>query len=217
MTHERTTSLSEKYINRLFAQETEDLKAVRTALMEDDKYGINVGAYEGKLLKFLLKLIQAKTVVEIGTLYGYSTLWMAQALPQDGKIISIEKNEAHHNRAMSLIAASKHTEKVELHCGDALNILEGLKVKPDAIFIDADKGNYKNYLNWAMENVRSGGLIIGDNTFLFGHMIGEDRGERASQKAIEAMTAFNETLANSEDFVSVMIPTHEGMTLAMKK
>lgn len=217
MARERTTTLSEDYINRLFAKESEAHIKINKALKSDEKYGINVGAYEGKILQFLAQLMQARCIVEIGTLYGYSTLWMAQALPADGRLIAIEKSKAHFEQAKKLLEATEHKNKIELHCGEALEVLKGLKVTPDMVFIDADKANYKNYLDWAIEAVRPGGLIIGDNTFLFGHMIGEDRGERGSSKAIEAMSAFNESIAASDRLVSVMLPTYEGMTLAMKK
>lgn len=217
MAHERISTRSEEYITRLFSKESASLKEISKALRADGKFGINVSPYEGKLLHFFIRLIRAKTVVEIGTLYGYSTVWMAEALPEDGKIVSIEKNPENFERAMTLVKAAPAASKIDLRCGDAVELLRELDLTADLVFIDADKGNYANYLSWAVRHVRPGGLIIGDNTFLFGHMIGEDRGERAGEKAIAAMTAFNETLAKSDEFVSIMIPTFEGMTVAMRK
>lgn len=217
MAHERISTRSEDYITRLFAKESDVLKRVSAALKESGKFGINVSPYEGKLLHFFIRLTGAKSVVEIGTLYGYSTLWMAEALPADGKIVSLEKNPEHFEMAQKLLRDSPVASKIDLRCGDATELLRELDLTADLVFIDADKGNYANYLSWAVRNVKPGGLIIGDNTLLFGHMIGEDRGERAGEKAIAAMTAFNETLAKSDEFVSIMIPTYEGMTVAMRK
>lgn len=209
-------SKTEVYIQKNFAQEDADLLRVREALVADGKFGINVSSSEGKLLQFLIGLINAKTIVEIGTLYGYSTLWMAKALPLDGVIYALERDERNYNRAKALIEQSNVGGRVQLIHGDAREELAKLDVVPDVIFIDADKLNYRHYLDWAMKTVRVGGLIIGDNTFLFGHMIGEDRGERASAAAIESMTYFNMTLAHAENFRSVMVPTYEGITLAQR-
>jgi predicted O-methyltransferase YrrM len=204
------------YIERLFAHEDQDLERTRHALRASGKEGINVGPTEGKILALFTKLVKAKTVLEIGTLYGYSTLWFAKALPKDGKVITIEFSEDNYQAAKKLISASQVAHKVQILHGDANKVLETLKVRPDIVFIDADKVNYPNYLRWAIEHVAKGGLIIGDNTFLFGHMIGEDRGETTSEKAKKAMTEFNETLASHPQFCSVIIPTFEGMTVALR-
>lgn len=209
-------SKSEIYIHKHFVREDQDLERVREALVENKKFGINVSGAEGKFLQFLVGLLQPKVVVEVGVLYGYSTLWMAKALPQDGRIIAIEFNEENYNKARELIAKSDVARKIELKLGDAREVLQQLQLQPDMIFIDADKVNYKNYLDWAMKNIKVGGVIVGDNTFLFGHMIDEDRGERTSPTAIASMSYFNETLAKAENFRAIMLPTYEGMTLAQR-
>ena len=211
-------SKSEVYIQKLFAQEDADLLRVREALISDKRFGVNVGAHEGKLLQFLVGLVQPKLIVEIGVLYGYSTLWMAKTLAPDAKIIAIEKDDKCFQRAGELIAASDVADKIELRHGDARTILETdlRDAQPDFIFIDADKPGYRFYLDWAMSHVKIGGVIIGDNTFLFGHMQGEDRGERTSEAAVSAMTYFNESLAGAKNFRAVMIPTYEGMTIAQR-
>lgn len=206
---------SEDYVARLFGRETPNHLKIREALARDGKEGINVGAAEGAILRFLLGLVKAKTVVEIGTLYGYSTLYIAESLPEDGKVISLEKLPEHHAQAKALLGETPYASKIELMLGDALSNLEKLgALRPDVVFIDADKPNYANYLKWAMEHVRVGGLIIGDNTFLFGHVIGDDRGESTSASALKAMNTFNETLASHPDFRGVILPTYEGMTVA---
>jgi predicted O-methyltransferase YrrM len=209
-------SKSEIYIHQHFAIEDADLLRVREALIADKKFGINVSAPEGKILQFLVGLIQPKVVVEVGVLYGYSTLWMAKAVPVGGRLIAIEYNAENYQRAKDLISASNVRDKIDLRHGNALEVLPQLNVQPDLVFIDADKVNYRHYLDWAMKNVKVGGVIIGDNTFLFGHMIGEDRGERTSPTAIESMRYFNETLALAQNFRAIMLPTYEGMTLAQR-
>lgn len=206
---------AEDYIAKLFGRETPHHLAIRAALARDGKEGINVGAAEGAILRFLLGLVKAKTVVEIGTLYGYSTLYLAESVPADGRVISLEKVKEHYEAAKFLLATTPVASKIELMLGDAQENLAKLgDLRPDVVFIDADKPNYANYLRWAMEHVRVGGLIIGDNTFLFGHVIGEERGETTSAAALAAMKKFNETLATHPDFRGVIIPTYEGMTVA---
>ncbi len=209
----RHTTKSEEYIRKTFVHESEDHKRIAEALQADGKFGINVGPFEGHTLAFFIRLVRARTVVEVGTLYGYSTLWMARALPADGKIISLEKDESHHRRASELLKNVDVADKIDLRCGDAVELLNQITIKPDLIFIDANKPAYPAYLDWALKNISDQGLIIGDNTFLFGHLIGEDRGEGTSPKAMEAMTAFNKRAASESGFVATMIPTWEGMTL----
>jgi len=209
-------SKSENYIIRNFIREDADLGRVHERLLADSKYGINVSPGEGKLLQVLVGIISPKVIVEIGTLYGYSTLWMAKALPEGGKIISIEYNKNHYDRALEHFEGSDVAGKIELKHGDAKEILKTLDVTPDFVFIDADKPGYKHYLDWAMKTVRVGGVILGDNTFLFGHMTGEDRGQSTSPAAFESMKYFNETLAKAANFRAAMIPTYEGMTIAQR-
>lgn len=209
-------SKSEKYIHETFVREDEDLVRVREALVAGNAYGINVSPAEGQLLQFLVGATKAKLIVEVGVLYGYSTQWMAKALPEDGQIIGVEFNEENYRKAKELVDSSNVKKKIKLIHGDARTILAELDVEPDLVFIDADKVNYRHYLDWAMKQVKVGGVIIGDNTFLFGHMIGEDRGERTSPEAFKSMTYFNKTLANAENFRAIQIPTYEGMTLAQR-
>ncbi|OFZ11637.1 MAG: hypothetical protein A2Z20_02375 [Bdellovibrionales bacterium RBG_16_40_8] len=209
-------SKAELYIHKTFVKEDADLLRVVEALKKDDKFGINVSGVEGRFLQFLVGVLGAKLVVEVGVLYGYSTLWMAKALPADGKIIAIEYSEENFTKARELIAASDVAPKVELIHGDAREVLQKLEVKPDLVFIDADKANYRYYLDWAMKFINIGGVIVGDNTFLFGHMTNDDRGKKVSDAAISSMKYFNETLAASSNFRAIQLPTYEGMTLAQR-
>lgn len=218
MSNTRETS-AEKYIANLFVDEKPAARSIRERLAADGKLGINVGAAEAGLLQFLARMIGAKLVVEIGLLYGYSTYFLADALPADGVVHSFEKSEENYGVARELLGASDVGSKVELHLGDALTELKKLSdIKADLIFIDADKNNYDNYLSWAFEHVRVGGIIVGDNTFLWGAAYGEPwaDGPKASVAAVEAMAKFNSRLAEHPDFNSIIIPTREGMTVGQR-
>ncbi len=137
-------SKSENYILNTFVREDAALTKVREALIADNKFGINVSGVEGKFLQFLVGLIKPKIVVEVGVLYGYSTLWMAGALGPEGRLIAIEKDERNYKKAQELIKNSPVGGKIELICGDAREVLQKLDVKPDMVFIDADKANYRH-------------------------------------------------------------------------
>lgn len=209
-----------KYIENLFGEEDQALKDVRQALQRDGKEGINIGPSEGALLHTLVKLGRVKTAVEIGTLYGYSAIWMARALPDDGRLYCVEKSEENFKKAADLIGASEVADKISLIQGDAAEVLEDLAGKGpfDLVFIDANKGGYGKYLDWAEDNVRQGGLIVGDNTFLFGHVYGEGKTDsKMGPNPIQTMREFNLRLAQSDKYTSCLIPTDEGMTVAIKK
>ena len=211
-----TNSQRDQYINKTFAREDSHLLKIKETLAQRGKTGIHIDAYEGKLLSLWLQSIKAQKVVEIGTLYGYSTLWMAKALPENGKIISIEKDTENFEMARELLRSTPHWNQMELKCGEATSVLSTLNETYDVVFIDADKSGYMDYLLWADKHVRSGGLIIGDNTLLFGHLINEGQQE-VSPKQVEVMGNFNTFLSDPQRYESVMIPTCEGMTVAIKK
>jgi predicted O-methyltransferase YrrM len=128
---------------------------------------IDVSAPQGKLLRLLAASIGARRVLEIGTLGGYSTIWLARALPDDGKIVTIELDPRHAQVANQNVAREGVAAKVDLRIGAALNILPTIKAEAgapfDLSFIDADKANNAAYFNWALDLSRSGSLIIVDN------------------------------------------------------
>lgn len=195
------------YIRQTFAPEADALRAARA---EGD---ISITPETGKLLQFLIRLGNVKKVVEIGTLSGYSALWIAAALPDDGEIITIEKDPARAATAKKHIGGHPKIRMVE---GDALKILPTLPGPFDMAFIDADKLNYEHYLDWTEANVRKGGLIVGDNTFLFDAVWKDGPIDRVRETARAAMRAFNARLSDPEKYTAIMLDTPEGLTVAVK-
>lgn len=171
---------------------------------------IQLGASEAKAVALLLKLAGARKVVEVGTLAGYSALVMARALPANGHLWTIEFDPKHARVARENVAASGLAENVTVLEGAGLDVLPTLETKGpfDAVFIDADKGNYDGYGRWAARNTRPGGLLIGDNAFLFGRLL-EDSPEAA------AMRRFHEEAR--EAFDTVCLPTLDGMLLGVRR
>ncbi len=172
---------------------------------------IQVGIGEGKLLTILLKMIGAKKVVEFGTLAGYSAIRMAQALPADGHLWSLEFDAKHAAIARANIEAAGLGDKVTVIVGAALDSLPALgQLGPfDAVFVDADKGNYDRYGTWAAMVLRPGGLLIGDNAYYFGNLLEEDNKDAA------AMRRFHQQAR--EAFDTVCIPTPDGLLLGIKE
>jgi caffeoyl-CoA O-methyltransferase len=171
---------------------------------------IQLGASEAKAVALLLKLAGAKKVVEVGTLAGYSALVMARALPEDGHLWTIEYDPKHARVARENLAAASVAGKVTVLEGAGLDVLYTLERDGpfDAVFVDADKGNYDGYGRWAARNVREGGLLIGDNAFLFGRLL-EDSPEAA------AMRRFHEEAR--AHFDTVCLPTLDGMLLGVRR
>jgi caffeoyl-CoA O-methyltransferase len=171
---------------------------------------IQLGPSEGKALELLLRLAGARNVVEVGTLAGYSAIRAARALPADGHVHTVEFDPKHARVARENIAAAGLADKITVHEGSGLHVVPRLvRFGPfDAVFIDADKGNYDGYGRWAAENTRPGGLLVGDNAFFFGRLL-EDSPEAA------AMRRFHEEAR--EHFDTVCLPTPDGMLLGVRR
>jgi caffeoyl-CoA O-methyltransferase len=170
---------------------------------------IMVGPSEGRLLELLARLVNATKIVEVGTLLGYSALRLARGMAPGGHLWTIEYDSHHAELARGNLAAAGLADQVTVVTGAGLEILPTLDgLGPfDLVFIDADKANYHHYGRWALEQVRPGGLIVGDNAFLFGELL--DDSERG-----QAMREFHEQLARRS--LSVCVPTPDGVVVAMK-
>ena len=170
---------------------------------------IQLGPAEGRLLELLLRLAGARKVVEIGTLAGYSALWMARALPEGGRLWTIEADPRHAGVAAEVIGEAGMGDRITVIKGDAAELLPKLSDSGPfcAVFIDADKARYDLYGRWATENLREGGLLIGDNAYLFGRLLEESDDARA-------MRSFHEEMAQS--YRSVCIPTPDGLAVGMR-
>ena len=169
---------------------------------------IMVGPSEGKLLGLLCRLAGVRRAVEVGTLMGYSAVHIARALPADGHLWSIEYEPRHAALARANLAAAGVADRVTVLEGAGLAVLPTLVEHGpfDAIFVDADKQGYPAYARWALANLRKGGLILGDNAYLFGNLMEDSERGRA-------MRSFHELVAAHCD--SVCIPTPDGLVLGI--
>lgn len=201
------------YIADVFSPEDELLLSVR-AVGESLVPGMQVSPVEGKLLHSLVKMVSARRVLEFGSFVGYSTIWMARAVPEDGQIISFERHPVHADHARNHAKASGLP--ITIIEGDALEHIAHVSGPFDVIFIDGEKKSYMKYLNAALPLLRQGGLMVADNTLLFGAVIGDAK-QKISAEATEVMKAVNKYLGDSEDFTGIMVPTTEGLTIGIKR
>jgi len=207
------------YVESLYASEDLVLRQIRERLVNANRWGINIGASEGKILQFLIQLGRVEKAVEIGTLFGYSAVWMARALPANGHLYTIERDHESARQAAKAFEEANLKNKITLLEGEALDVLATLAPKGpfDLVFIDANKSAYVEYLDWAILNLKPGGLVVADNTLLGGHVIHDQKPEALSNRQYHGMREFNSRLAAQESFVSMILPTAEGLSVAIKR
>lgn len=188
----------------------DELREVTYSSMADPE--MQVGRVEGTLLKLLVALGGARRVLEIGTFTGYSALCMAEALPDDGELVTCDRDPKALEVARSFFARSPHGRKISARLGDALETVQGLPAEPlfDLAFIDADKERYLAYYQAILPRLRKGGLLVADNTLWSGAVLAP---ETASAKAI---VAFNDHVSRDPAVENVLLSVRDGLMLARK-
>jgi predicted O-methyltransferase YrrM len=152
---------------------------------------INVAPNQGKLLQLLAQMIGARRILEIGTLGGYSTIWLARALPADGWLDTLESDLRHAEVAQANLARAELTDRVEVHVGRALDTLPRLQGPYDLVFIDADKTGNPDYFAWALKLTGPGSIIVVDNVVRAGAIAepANDAGAQATRRMFEMIAA----------------------------
>ncbi len=202
----------QRYVTELFAVEDPILAAIRARHAAAELPPIHISPDEGKLLGLLLLAIQASTVLEIGSLGGYSGVWLARALPANGRLTTIEKDPRHARIARQAFAEAGLEARVRLIEGAALDVLPTLTPGFDAVFVDADKEPLAQYFDWSMRLLRPGGLLLCDNAFFHGAAI--DPADRSG--AAEGVRAFNRLAANDPRLVATIVPVRDGLVVGVK-
>jgi predicted O-methyltransferase YrrM len=202
----------QRYIEELFAVEDSVLARVRARHAEADLPPIHISPDEGKLLHVLLRAAGARTVLEIGALAGYSGIWLARALPPEGRLTTIEKDSRHAALARQAYAEAGVAEQVRLIEGDARGVLRTLAPGFDAVFVDADKEPMADYFQESVRLLRVGGLLLSDNAFFHGAIV--DKSDRSAQA--EGVRAFNRLAATDARVVAAVIPIRDGVVVGVK-
>ena len=197
----------DKYISRLLANEDQVLKDVITSLDQAGLPQFSVSPSQGKLLQVFAAMCGAKNILELGTLGGYSTIWLARTLPAAGKLITIEFDDRCADVAEKNLAAANLQSKVSVRRGKALDVLPLLQNENagpfDLIFIDADKPPYTEYFQWALKLSRPGSIIICDNVIREGKVMEENH----TDEKVRGVQRFNEFLSKCKEVHSIILPT----------
>ena len=172
------------------------------------------GAFQGRLLSMLSKLIRPSKILEIGTYTGYSALCLAEGLQKEGALFTIDKNEELEDFSKRYFERSDYKNQIHQLVGNALDIIPTIQEKFDLVFIDADKKNYANYFNLVIDKMNSGGVILSDNVLWSGKVV-----EELDPKDIDtkALLAYNTLLNSDERIETVLLPIRDGLTISRVK
>jgi len=210
----------DSYYGDLLAPADEALEAVLLASEKAGLPAIGVSPLQGKFLEVLVRITGARRVLEIGTLGGYSTIWMARALPENGRIVTLEFDAHHAEVAQANLQSAGVADRVNLRVGRAIDSLPKLAGTADApfdlIFIDADKESYAEYLDWAVKLSRPGTVIVADNVVRDGKVIDPE----CDEPRVEGIRRFAARLAAEPRLSATAVQTvgakgYDGFTLAV--
>lgn len=219
MSAERWTAV-DHYVDALFVPSDPALEGALRASADAGLPSIQVSASQGKLLSILAQSIQARSILEIGSLGGYSTIWMARALAPGGMLITLEVDPKHAAVAQANLKAAGVADRVDVRLGPALETLPRLFAEGlgqfDLVFIDADKPNMWAYFEWALRMTHPGSIIIADNVVRDGAVV-----DSASQdSSVQGARRFNAALANEKRVTATVIQTvggkgYDGFAIAL--
>jgi predicted O-methyltransferase YrrM len=171
------------------------------------------GEYQGRLLSLISKIKQPKNILEIGTYTGYSTICLAEGLVKNGKIHTIDKNEELVEIQKKYFLRSKFNKNIEIHTGNALDIINSLNINFDLIFLDADKENYATYFQIISKILNKNGVLIIDNVLWHGKVLNSKESHDDVTKKIDQ---FNKALILNKKFETFMLPVRDGLSIAIK-
>ncbi len=196
-------------IGQLFAVEDEGLQYALRAAREGGLPEIQISPIQGKLLQVLATACQAHKILEIGSLAGYSGIWLARALPAGGRLITLEVNEQHANIVRNAFSKAGVSGRAEVRVGKALDLLPQVQSEApfDLVFIDADKPPYPQYLEWALRLTRPGSIIIADNCVRNGHAF-----HKSEDEGLTGLFEYNQRIANDPRLISLVLPMDDDYT-----
>jgi predicted O-methyltransferase YrrM/heme-degrading monooxygenase HmoA len=219
----------DRKVEKNFVRETDFQKALLEKNKAHNLPPINIGPFEGQMLMMLVRSVGARTGVEVGTLGGYSASWLLRGMKADGKLYTLELEKDRAEWVKEYYRGSPDEKRLEVIAGAAKDTLHtNLKDLKDLdfVFIDADKRSYCDYLEWAMPRVKSGGLILLDNSYIWGGMNywqetwnhpPASNWASFQKGAFEGMSKSWEMLCSNPEFDALVLPTGEGLLAALKK
>ena len=217
----RTLTLDDtlyQYLLEHSVRESALMRKLRETTSQQELSQMQIAPEQGQFMALLVELLGAKRIIEIGTFTGYSALCMAQALPEDGKLVCCDVSEVWTNIARTFWREAGVEERIELHIAPALDTLDSLVERGESgrfemAFIDADKTNYLNYYERCLNLLRPGGLLLFDNTLWGGAVADPDYQDADTQ----ALRELNDRLHKDERVTISLLPVGDGLTLARKR
>jgi caffeoyl-CoA O-methyltransferase len=200
----------EQYLSERYWSEDDLLREVR-ADIEARGPTIQVSAEAGRLLALLVRATGAGRVLEVGTLFGYSGIWMARELAPGGHMDTIEINPMHADAAEHWFGRAGLAESVTVHRGAGVDVLATLSGPYDVSFVDADKAGYPDYIRLSLEKLRPGGIVIADNAIRGGRIV------RPGDANMEGTRAMHDMLAADANLVATTVPVGDGLAIAVKR
>lgn len=209
----------DKNINDYILAHIDEEPAILKELYRDAKVNLLhakmiSGHLQGRMLKMFAQMIQAKYILELGTFTGYATLCLAEGAQADAEIHTIEIFDELETFIRKYFDRSEYRDNIHLHIGDTFEILPQLDCVFDLVYIDANKRNYCEYYDAVFDKVRSGGLILADNTLWYGKVV-EDT--KASDKQSAEIKKFNDKIKDDTRVEKIILPMRDGLTVMMKK
>lgn len=210
----RVTDEHFAYIAARTTREDDFSAALKSAARKAGIPEIWIAPEQASFMQILLRAARAERVLEVGTLAGYSAIMMARALPEGGRVTTLEFERKHAEFARAWIARSDVAAKIEVVEGDARTTLPKLPAGTfDAAFLDADKSSYPIYLRESLRLVKRGGLILVDNAFAFGQLLDE----APTDPEVEAVRAFNDLVAKTSELQAVIVPMGDGLWVGVRR
>ncbi|HEY7982764.1 MAG TPA: O-methyltransferase [Ktedonobacterales bacterium] len=209
----RADAAARTYINseltRRFAPEDDALRGALAAAQAAGMPAIQVSPLRGRLLQVLAAACGARKMLEIGALAGYSSIWLARALPADGRLISLEISEKHAEVARASLARAGVADRAEVRVGAGADLMPGLKAEApfDLVFIDANKDGYPQYLEWALQLTRPGSIIVADNCVRGGEPLRGDSTDEGNR----GIASYDDAIAANPRLRSIVLPMDAGM------
>jgi len=207
--------LPEKISNYVVRHSQEEPKILQELTRETWQKVLNPrmlsGAFQGRVLSMISKLVQPKNILEIGTYTGYSALCLAEGLPKEGKIFTIDKNEELAEIQEKYFEKSRYRNQIKQFIGKASEIIPTMNQKFDLVFIDADKANYSKYFHLVIDNMNAGGIILSDNVLWSGKVVEK---LDPKDKDTQALLEYNKLLNSDKRVESVLLPIRDGLTIS---
>lgn len=209
--------MQQNFLDELIPDRGEFLTELRRKSALEESYAPIVQKSTEQLIVTLLKLIKPQRVLEVGTAVGYSAILMADNLPDDSTIVTIERYKKHADIAVDNVFASGYEKKIKVIEGEAAEVLHWLDGQFDFIFLDAAKGQYIEFLPDIMRLLKSGGVLLSDNILYHGMVEDEEKVERRKITIVKRLHMYLEEIMSNEKLTTSIIPIGDGVALSVKK